>query len=84
MPCLPVDSASSCSTQSPKRAGLGKADLVAALAPALAEREAELEAGVALVEAAGLGHLAAPGRADAATSTPISAAGTSPNGERAE
>ena len=42
----------------PEAAGVRRdADLVAAVAPALAEREAELEARVALGEAAGLGHL---------------------------
>ena len=39
---------------------------------------------VAVVEAAGLGHLAARARSRRATSTPISAAGTIPNGESAE
>ena len=60
LPSLPVDSAISCSTQSPKTAGVRKAHLVAALLPAVAEREPELEPGIALVETASLGHLDRP------------------------
>ena len=52
LPCLPVDSAISCSAQSPKFAvGLLDAHLVAALPPAFAELEAQLQPGVRLAAA---------------------------------
>ncbi len=57
-PCFPVDSASSCSDPEAEAVLVRQAHLVAARAPALAEREAEVEARVAVVEAARVRHLA--------------------------
>ena len=65
--------------------GLGDADLVAALLPACAELAAELVArDCRRRERQASRHLLRRARAGASTSTPISAAGTIPNGDSAE
>ena len=69
----------------PEPAGrLVDADLVAALAPALAELKAEGEARILLAEPAPLGPSSPRARAASSTSRSSSAAGTIPKGESTE
>ena len=77
-PACPVDSASSCSTQSPKTPASGRQTLSRPSLPALAEREAELEARDC-PRRGGRRRPSRPARSSRPSrSTPISAAGNEP------
>ena len=89
LPCLPVDSAISCSSQAPKSAIAGEAMMVtlsrpvrAAACPVRPERDARI-VGRRHVGGAGAHHQLR-GAQEAPTSRPIAAAGTRPKSDSTE